>query len=108
VRRRFGAAVVLGALVALALAATGAFRHAAIAFGPGHDLASGPLAASSSGSSAAGHPVGSSLIVLLTLAGAGAVSLAAYSITQQRGQAGRVRIRTQRGQERRHTNRRDD
>jgi len=96
-RRRFGVVVVLGALTALALAAVGAFRHVDIAYGWDRDLMRAPLAFSSS-ATGAGH-LGSSLALLVALAGAGAASLIAYSLTQQRRRAARVRIRPQRGPE---------
>ncbi|MGD0997672.1 MAG: hypothetical protein ABR941_05070 [Thermoleophilia bacterium] len=72
--RRFIAAAVGGALVALAVAAAGAF---------GHDGAV----------SGVGHSAGFSLIVLLALAGAGAVSLFARTVTRGRCEPARVRSR---------------
>ena len=72
--RRFIAAAVGGALVALAVAAAGAF---------GHDGAV----------SGVGHSTGFSPIVLLALAGAGAVSLFARTVTRGSREPARVRSR---------------
>ncbi len=72
--RSFIAAVVGGALVALAVAAAGAFGHGAV--------------------SGAGHSTGFSLIVLLALAGTGAVSLFARAVAHGRREPARVRSRS--------------
>jgi hypothetical protein len=93
--RRFSGAVVLGALAALTIAAVGALRHVGAAYGSSHSLMSGALATTSGGGHV-GYSAGFYLTVLLVLAGADAVSLTAYTITQGRRELARQQVRTPR------------
>lgn len=94
--RRFSGAVVLGALVALTVAAVVAFRHLGATYGSSHDLVSGPLAIVHGGGRGGAYPAGFYLIVLLVLAAAGTVSLTAYAVTHGRRELAQVRVRTPR------------